>query len=462
MGHVKLDLAVDDRDFVKGVDNAGDALNTLIDQMDDTAKESLKDTKKIEAGLKDVTEAAKDTERAARPIGKGFKDASKEAGKGLDDLSENSKSNAKEVAASFDGSAQSIADGFQGLAAEAFEGFGAAGIAAGVAIAAGIGLASQAFEHNAELSAAAKQRVKDFGLAMIESGKDSASLTFVTDNLKAIISDSDDATKKFKDIEEFLKRTPQLADKAGLIALAYSGNKDAITEAVAAMKDAIAVNEKAIETGGRENVGLKNKNDELQAQIDALQGISTEADRAAKVEEAWLASGGAEIQAKADAIATINAAYDDTVNSVLDYVNAESGVLDVDAYLAAIDARTQALNNYQNNLAMSDLTTEQKSALDAMGIDAAAAWFSGYQNTSDANKKRMRDSLTAAASDSSGAAKKVLDDTFKTPAQAKVQVAVDQDTIEAGRQAIRDGLTGRNQAIKIPITFVTSNGRVVN
>lgn len=462
MGHVKLDLAVDDRDFVKGVDNAGDALNTLIDQMDDTAKESLKDAKKIEAGLKDVTEAAKDTERATKPIGKGFKDASKEASQGMDDLSENSKSNAKEVAASFDGSAQSIVDGFQGLAAEAFEGFGPAGIAAGVAIAAGIGLATQAFEQNAAQSEEAKARIRELGLAIIESGSDAASLDFISENLKAIISDGDDATKKFADIEEFLRRTPRLADKAGLLALAYSGNADAIDLATEALEAEIDANERSIDAGSRNARALSAKNDELQREIDALEGVATETERAQQVEDAWLASGGAEIEAKRNAIASINEAYDEVVFSIQDFVNEESKTLDVDAYLRAIDERTQALTDYQNNLAQSDLTTAQRGALDAMGIDAAATWFKGYQSTSDVNKKRMRDSLTTAASESSGAAKQVLDNTFKTPSMAKVAVSVDQGTIDAGRQAIRDGLTGRNSAIKIPISFVTSSGRVVN
>lgn len=460
MAEFNLDMNVDERDFVRGVENASEALETIIDSMDDVEKESLRSTKKIEAGLKDVTEAAKDTEKAARPIGKGFKDASKESQEGLDDLKENSKSNAKEVAASFDGSAQSIVDGFQGLAAEAFEGFGVAGIAAGVAVAAGIGLATAAFEQNAATSEAAKQRIRDFGLSIIESGNEAASLEFISDNLKAIITDSDEATKKFKDIEDFLKRTPALANKAGLLALAYSGNAEAIKATVSALEDEKRAQEEAAKAADtRAAVANTNKANELQREIDALKSIQTETERAQAIEQAWAESGGAALDQRRAMLDTVNAAYDEAAGNTQDFINEETGLFDTGAYIKAMQEREAALTEYQNALAGSNLTAEAKAFLNSQGAEAAAQMLKGYSSGDAATKKELNRIWTEAGKEGSGAAKKTIDETFKTPTEAKVNVKVDDTSLDLGRRAILDKLT--RDPLQIPVKFVTPNGKVV-
>lgn len=463
MAEFNLDMNVDERDFVRGVENASDALETIIDSMDDVEKESLRSTKKIEAGLKDVTEAAKDTEKAARPIGKGFKDASKESQEGLDDLKENSKSNAKEVAASFDGSAQSIVDGFQGLAAEAFEGFGVAGIAAGVAVAAGIGLATAAFEQNAATSEAAKQRIRDFGLSIIESGNEAASLEFISDNLKAIITDSDEATKKFKDIEDFLKRTPGLANKAGLLALAYAGNTEAIKASVSALEDekrALEESERAATNrGGAVSNQSERRQEALQKEIDALKSIQTETERAQAVEQAWAEAGGAALDQRAAMLDTVNAAYDEAAGNTQDFINSETGLFDTGAYIKAMQEREAALTEYQNALAGSNLTAEAKAFLNSQGAEAAAQMLKGYSSGDAATKKELNRIWTEAGKEGSGAAKKTIDETFKTPTEAKVNVKVDDTSLDLGRRAILDKLT--RDPLQIPVKFVTPNGKVV-
>lgn len=181
---------------------------------------------------------------------------------------------------------------------------------------------------------------------------------------------------------------------------------------------------------------LRERSSAYQDEINALEGVQEETQKAKEIEEAYLASGGAETIAKAEAIASINAAYDDVVNSVLDYTNAESGVLDVEAYLTAIDARTAKLAEYQASLATSSLTTEQKSALDAMGVDAAMAWMDGYEATSPENQAKMEASLTEAAKESSGAANTELNKAFATPTEAKVQAKLDEESAQEVQRSL--------------------------
>jgi hypothetical protein len=78
-------------------------------------------------------------------MGDGAKRAFDDAGDGVKDFKGEAAQTAKETAASFDGSAESIGSSFQEVAANAFSGFGPAGTAAGVAVAAGLGVAIDAF-----------------------------------------------------------------------------------------------------------------------------------------------------------------------------------------------------------------------------------------------------------------------------------------------------------------------------
>lgn len=89
---------------------------------------------------------------------------------GLQDFRDESGETAREAAASFDGSAAGIADAFQEVAASAFVGFGPAGAAAGLAAAAGLGIAITAMQTVAEEADAAKERVGEVANAIVDTG----------------------------------------------------------------------------------------------------------------------------------------------------------------------------------------------------------------------------------------------------------------------------------------------------
>jgi hypothetical protein len=453
---ISINFLADVRDFLKGTKNVEDELDDVADSLDDVAREGEQATEKLEDGFKELAKASK---KAGDDIGDGFKKGTKEASEGLDDLQENSKSNAKEVAASFDGSVESIVDGFQGLAAEAFEGFGVAGLIAGAALAAGIGLATAEFQRTEEEAQKARERIGELGLAMIEAGaQGERPLESVIEALQGIVSNSDDAVKKFSDIQRAAKFVGNSAED---LAIAYAGQSDALEGQLDVLDDLITkeqeVTDAQAENGSRFAAVTQGKVATLEKQREELERIQEETKNAAAIEQAWLKSGGAEIQAKNEAIATINQAYDEAVGAVEDFISEESGVLNVEAYLAAIDARKQALDEYQTALATSGLSTEQKNALNGLGADAAAAWLKGYQSATPEQQRRLRDSLTEAAKENSGVTRKAIDEAFKKPVDAKVQVTA--DTIAAER-AIEKVI--RDRSAKIRIDFVDRNGRRVD
>jgi hypothetical protein len=453
---ISINFLADVRDFLKGTKNVEDELDDVADALDDVARDGEQATEKLEDGFKELAKASK---KAGDDIGDGFKKGTKEAGEGLDDLQENSKSNAKEVAASFDGSVESIVDGFQGLAAEAFEGFGVAGLIAGAALAAGIGLATAEFQRTEEEAQKARERIGELGLAMIEAGaQGERPLESVIEALQGIVSNSDDAVKKFSDLQRAAKFVGNSAED---LAIAYAGQADALEGQLNVLDDLITkeqeVTDAQAENGSRFAAVTQGKVATLEKQREELERIQEETENAAAIEQAWLKSGGAEIQAKNEAIATINQAYDDAVGAVEDFINEESGVLDVEAYLAAIDARKQALDEYQTALATSGLSTEQKNALNDLGVDAAAAWLQGYQSATPEQQKRLKQSLTESAKENSGVTRKTIDDAFKKPIDAKVEVTA--DTL-AAEKAIEKVI--KDRTAKITIKTVDKFGREVN
>jgi hypothetical protein len=453
---ISINFLADVRDFLKGTKNVEDELDDVADSLDDVAREGEQATEKLEDGFKELAKASK---KAGDDIGDNFKKGTKDAEEGLDTLNENAKSNAKEVTASFDGSVESIVDGFQGLAAEAFEGFGPAGLIAGAALAAGIGLATAEFQRTEEEAQKARERIGELGLAMIEAGaQGERPLESVIEALQGIVTNSDDAVKKFSDIQRAAKFVGNSAED---LAIAYAGQSDALEGQLDVLDDLItkeqAVTDAQAENGSRFAAVTQGKVDTLEKQREELERIQEETENAAAIEQAWLKSGGAEIQAKNEAIATINQAYDDAFGAVEDFLSEETGLLDVEAYLAAIDARKQALDEYQTALAISGLSTEQKNALNGLGADAAAAWLKGYQSATPEQQRRLRDSLTEAAKENSGVTRKVIDEAFKKPIDAKVQVTA--DTI-AAEKAIEKVI--KDRTAKITIKTVDRFGREVN
>ena len=452
---ISINFLADVRDFLKGTKNVEDELDDVADSLDDVAKEGEQSTEKLQDSFRDL---AKATKKAGDDVGDNMKRGFKKAEDGAQEFKDEANSTAKEAAASFDGSAESIVDAFQEIAANAFAGFGAAGALAGLAAAAGIGVVSKSILDAEESAKQAQARVEELGQAMIDAGDSSQRpLQSVVDELQNIVSNSEDAVKKFKDIERASKFVGTSAED---LALAYAGQSDALEGQLDVLDDLIAKEEEVLDAqargGSRFGAIQEAKVGTLKQQQEELKKVQEETEAAAAIEEAYLAAGGAEAQAKADAIAGINQAYDDVVNSVTDFVNGETGILDVEAYLAAIDARSKALEDYQTNLANAGLSTEQKDALNAMGVDAAAAWLAGYQSATPEQQRKLKESLTTASKDNSGVARTTIEKTFEKPIDAKVKVIADTTEAEKHLASLAE-----NKVVRVTAELWTREGKKV-
>jgi hypothetical protein len=184
-GRITIDVGLEASGVAKGAKDAEKALEKLEDAVGDAAKEG-KQLDKIEDELKDVQ---RQSDKTGRDVGKNMDDGFDRAKKGADDFKQEANSTAREAAASFDGSAESIADAFQEVTANAFGGFGPAGAVAGLAAAAGIGLAVKAFEEVGEAQELSEEKVADWAKAFIESGNRIIGAAHVVAEVQAIATD---------------------------------------------------------------------------------------------------------------------------------------------------------------------------------------------------------------------------------------------------------------------------------
>lgn len=457
MAPIKIEAGIGADEFIKGTKDMEKALENVSDEMEDVAKSGDKDLEKLSDKLKEAKRAADDAGDGIRKgLGKGTKDATKEAEDGLKDFKQEANSTAKESAASFDGSAESIVDSFQEVAANAFEGFGPAGAIAGLAVAAGIGIATAEFQKTQEEAQKAKDRVNEFGLAIIDNGEEVASLEQYQDALKDIVTNAEDATVKIDDLEAFTKKYGDRVPGVEDMAMAYAGNKDAVESVTEQLEAAIKAEEelqrKTTSGKGEAILASENRAEAYQAQIDKIKQVQQETELAKQIEQDWLASGGAETIAKADAISQINDAYDEAVYSIDDFKTAEAGIYDLEKFAESIREREKLLQEYQTNLAESGLTTEQKAALNKYGVEQANAILIGLKdpNTSQATKDTIKNGLATASKEGSGVAQEEIKKAFKAPIEAKIEAKLDK----ASEDKIKEQLGGIIGTATIKIKYV--------
>lgn len=372
----------------KGVKTAGRALDGLGkdgdkagDKISDSARDAKTDVARLEDAFKDAANAArKETKSAGDAIKSNVGDGVDGAKRGLDDFKEESASTAKESAASFDGSADSIVDAFQEVAANAFIGFGPAGLVAGLAAAAGIGLISAAIQSGSEDSEALKAKVGELTAELIDAGdKGGPSLDYLSEQLKTLASESDDGATSLADLRK-------VADDSGNsfedLAKAYAGSLEELQKLNGEGEDRLkALQDEAEAIDTTTNAGV-DRYAALEKQIDAqdkLNGYVSEAtqraEEAAQAEQNYADAGGQAMETRKLAVETYQSALDDSLSSFDDFRNAETGALDPAGYLAGIQARIDATANFNTNVqdlaTRFQLTDEEVQAILDQGIDFA-------------------------------------------------------------------------------------------
>lgn len=407
---IDIRVGVDPSKVIEGVDDATQALEKIDDALGELGKSGDKDIAKVEKSLKDLDrQALKTGDDIDKNLGKKTKAAAKEAEGGLQNFKDEANQTAKESAASFDGSAESIIDAFQEVAANAFQGFGPAGAVAGLALAAGIGLASAGFAQAEEDSARVQEKVKALADELIATGGD-ISFSFQADQLKDLATATDGEGKSLKDLKA-------IADRAGMsygdLIKAYQGTSDQYDEL---LKDAydrdVAINKEITNNHNLTTLELNNLGDRIvgisQYNDAVLEGQRIQQE-AALVAEAAAEAGVSAMEVKAAVQDQINQAYDDAAGNVDAYVNAETGLFDTAAYITAMAEREKALADYQAALATSGLDESSKAFLASQGEEAAALMLQGYTSGDAKTKAELSRIWSEAGKQASGDASKEID-----------------------------------------------------
>lgn len=283
---IKIDFLSNVRDLIRGTDDTEKALDDVADSLDDMADAAKKGGRDAERSVDDLEDSFRDAARRAKDLEDAGKDAGRSVERGMDraedgvnEFKDEANSTARESAASFDGSAESIGDAFQEIAANAFSGFGPAGAIAGLAAAAGIGLAIAGFEDVGEASEESKARAAEWADAFIEAG--GRVLTFQQEMAKVqeIITDSEQYDKAIEN-----------ADLWGVsletAISAMSGSESAIAEVTAALKgqrDEVEKDEAAADrfadTYGKQTTAQKLARDEYERGASSLSELTGEIQR---------------------------------------------------------------------------------------------------------------------------------------------------------------------------------------
>jgi hypothetical protein len=267
-------------------------LEDVSEQLELLGDDSTDATRDLEKGMRNAqrrTEDAKDeirdlrdelnkTGRAGKTAGADIEDGFDKAKEGADDFKQEADGTAREVAASFDGSAESIAGGFQELAANAFAGFGPAGALAGLAAAAGIGLATAGFQEMQEDAEATEQRVRDMYDDMLESGSNYLSAKYVTEGIAGIFGDP----KKYDEASQLAKNLGADIDN---VARALAGDRGAATRLIddqnTKLQEQIDWINKGNYSESEKGIRIRDTTNDYHRQIDKINGIIGAEDSAA-------------------------------------------------------------------------------------------------------------------------------------------------------------------------------------
>jgi hypothetical protein len=249
MTELKLDLAVDSRQAVRGIDDIADALDDVAGEFRDTADNADRQLGDIEDSLRQLSKVAK---QEGKDAGKGL---SKGVKSGADDAKSEIASSGREAAASFSGGFDDITGFVQESLANAFAGFGPGGAGLGLLAAAGVGIATALFGQAQEEAEKTAERVEDAYQRMLD-----AKATFVTDALvkDAILDQSAEDRRRADDI------ATQAGVDASVVRRALAGDEVAQQELLVALadkkKDAEDRAAKALRDGSRQGAaGIDNQ-----------------------------------------------------------------------------------------------------------------------------------------------------------------------------------------------------------
>lgn len=284
---LSIDIAANTRAAQRDVKDLSKALDDTSEALDDLARDSTRSGDKVEASFRDMIRAAGKADDAVKSIGGTSRRSFDEAKEGAEEFKDEANSTAREAAASFDGSAESIADMFQEVAANAFAGFGPAGAVAGLAAAAGIGLAVSGFEAMNEAEQASRERAAEWADAYVEAGGRILNASQLVEKARAIVTDEEQYATAQQNAKDW-----GVTESVALLAMA--GDTNALTEARESLSEKEATVSAALEKTGGDIRGLsydmRTMREDVSAGGESLSALTGEMDTGAQQADVYSTS----------------------------------------------------------------------------------------------------------------------------------------------------------------------------
>ncbi len=497
-GPIKVPIASDTGAFEKGMrsgvikptEDAEKALDALgktdgPDRLATAMKAAQKATDKLDGELDDARDALKRLGFAARDAGDDTRRGMERAEDGVKELGEEANSTAKEAAASFDGSAESILDMFQEVAANAFAGFGPAGALAGLAIAAGIGIAVSAYQQAEEAAEELRIKAVEYAGEARDAGVSTEAWLTGASRMVERIRELEELKSKdwrwfwekdpsqLEDWEDALQRMNRSTSEIGDVLSGTTEEVENYRKAVERSKDAtyddiqalVERNKKDPVDGYVDKVNALNDqykaHDDLLGQLDEeirLRDQTTESyerQKAAGLDAAAAESAAAEEKAERIASAeeavkgSVLSAYDSMRQAAADYATNEEGALDINRWLDYVNQQSGAIATYQANLEAIRLSPEQWQNLLEMPEGQRTQWVAQFAALPEDARAPFAAALNDVGSTGGSEAAVAFDDSFNPDASVDVEVEADtSDAVKDIEKASKD----RKVKIKAELT----------
>jgi len=399
----------------------------LVEPLEDAQKE-LKDLgdsrgpEDLERSLRDAQDATQRLERETKQAADAIEDeyrraygSQKQAAQSaaststetMKEVKAEALANASEVFSSFDGSASSFVDGIQGTFGGLIAGLAQvspAMIPVAAAAAITIGTVAAAVTGAEERTEEFRAKVAELTAEFIETGTiGGRSFSGMADEVRELVAETDQSRASLDRLSGLAK---DLGSNFEDVVTAYTQGGSSLddlidkTESLAASERIRALelqgfNDYQSAEASAHAADLEHELGLLRDQRDAIAEASIQ-------QELYYKSGVSELEAKAGLIEAINTAYDDAAGSTQDFLDVESGVFDVAAYIESMTQREEALRNYQRTLSESELSDQAKAFLNEQGAEAAAAMLAGYQSASPAQRAELDRIWSEAARANSG------------------------------------------------------------
>ena len=465
---IDIDVGAQTREFSQGIDKGViKPMKDVSKALDDVSKDGDDAGEKLTEGMRDAqkaTEKLQDTIKdgsAQKKFATNTQESTSQAKTDLKELAGEAKQNAAETFSSFDGSAQSFVDGIQGTFGGIVSSLGPIGAAAGAAAAIGIGLFTAGLEKSKERAQKVREKVADLTDELIEAGGEGTiSIDSITDSLKEMASATEEGEQSLADIAE---QATDTGIPFRTLAKAMAGDPAALREAIRITEDQIAADrllastqEELTESQGQSANKYNERLLASQALLVQLQDETQVLTDARTAEQRYLSSGAAEYESKQALIDSINDAYDDAAESAGDFIDAETGLFNVDKYIKAMEKRSKSLKDYQDNLVKSGLSPAALSFLNEQGADTAAQMVQGYVDASPEQQKKLQAIWEKSAADASGVVdtkvSRVVNQSYDGPT---ITPKLDTRTFKNG---LRE-LTTQQRTVKVNAELVTRDGR---